>query len=141
MDQKLKDTLVKYGKQVMKPLIATDSEKATFTPGSSGISSTTINGAIKESYNKAKDAYNAANNAYNTANSSATTASSAYSAANAAAGAAANAHNTANNAYNTANNAYNAANNASNDAVNAVFAKIYLDPNDSTNKTLIIDLD
>ncbi len=141
MDQKLKDTLVKYGKQVMKPLIEADSEKATFTPGSSGISSTTINGAIKESYSKAKDAASTAASAYTAANNAATTASSAYDAANAAGTKAQNAYNTANNAYNAANDAANTAANAASAAISAVFAKIYLDPNDSTNKTLIIDLD
>lgn len=81
MDQKLKDVLVKYGKQVMKPLIKTDSQNADFTPGSSGLSSSNIKDAIIESYNQAKSAASTAASAYNAANNAANEASNAVSAA------------------------------------------------------------
>lgn len=130
MDQKLKQTLIDYGKQVVVPLINENAEDAKFTNGESGITSATITDAIKETYSKAVAAQttadaataaaaaahataNTANTTANTAKTNAAAADSkaqkAYDAANAAGTAASNAQVTANSAYEAANSAGTAA--------------------------------
>lgn len=134
MDQKLKQTLIDYGKQVVVPLINENAEDAKFTKGESGITSATITDAIKETYSKAVAAQTTADNAtaaakaaHDAANAAGTKAQNAYNAANNAANDAANAQNTANTAVTnaataqaTADDAFSAANAAQTDATDAL---------------------